>query len=116
MSGRKRSGAENDDGGANAGASINKTLKDIEALLTGQDMTPHNNANMRIELRETLLKAFEKVGKSWYRKGFNRGHLEAYRHAENTGSVPRKLKATKLRSLTPSSKKRSISLSSTIRD
>jgi hypothetical protein len=115
--GRKKNGkVEYDDGGSKAGASINKTLNDIEALLSGGELTPHYNSNMRAELRAKLLEAFETVGKSWYRKGFNRGHREAFEQAVAEGSVPRVLKTTKSRSLTASSKKRDIKLTSVIRN
>lgn len=115
--GRKKDGkVEYDDGGSKAGASINKTLNDIEALLSGNELTPHYNSKMRAELRAKLLAAFEKVGRSWYRKGFNRGHLEAFEQAGTDGSVPSVLKTTKKRSLTASSKKRDIKLTSVIRN
>ncbi|WP_213881746.1 hypothetical protein [Pseudomonas sp. dw_358] len=66
-----------DDGGAAAGQSINKTLGDIEALLKGADFSPSSRP-MRKKLRECLQQALEDVSESWYKKGFNRGHREAY--------------------------------------
>ena len=115
--GKKNDGKiEFDDGGSKAGASINKTLKDIEALLTGGELSPDYNAKKRVELRAKLLEAFEQVGKSWYRKGFNRGHRESYEHQETHGEVPRVLRTTTSRCLTASSKKRKYNLLSRIRN
>lgn len=115
MSTKKFRDSELDDGGANASASIKKTLKDIENLLAGLELTPHRNAGLRIELRATLLEALEQVGELWYRKGFNRGHREAYKRAKDTDQIPRILKTSKARRLTASSKKRIIKLSSKIK-
>lgn len=70
MTAKNRSKAKYDDGGKRAGTSINKTIGDIEALLTGSEMTPHNDSIKRIELRAMLLEAFEQLGETWYRKGF----------------------------------------------
>lgn len=102
-----------DDGGAGASASINKTLSEIEAILDGEDLEP--SGELRTKLREKLLNSLEEVGQHWYKRGFNRGHREAYAAAALTGKVPRKLKACKARSFTASSQKARIQLRSTVR-
>ncbi|MDZ5605203.1 hypothetical protein SJI00_20740 [Pseudomonas sp. RP23018S] len=106
---------ENDDGGASAAISIKKTLTDIENILAGEELSPHYSAKLRIKLRSALVEAFEAVGQSWYRKGFNRGHLEAYEQALEDGVVPKELRAVKKRQFTRSSISRKIKLKSVIK-
>lgn len=115
MSSKVKAKVEKDDGGASAATSINKTLTDIESILAGEELSPHFNAKLRIKLRNALLEAFEAVGQSWYRKGFNRGHREAYEQAQEDGNVPKVLRAAKSRCLTRSSMKRKIKLKSVIK-
>lgn len=116
---KKTGGRGSDDNGsfiAGASRSINLTLKDIDHILDGIDIPGPRRAKLREELRGKLLESFEKVGQQWYRKGFNRGHRESYKASQDTGEVPAKLTVTKTRKLTPSSAKKTIRLTSKIKD
>lgn len=93
--------------------SIRKTLSEIEKLLEG---TALNKAgSLRRQLRARIKKAFDEIGETWYRKGFNRGHRESYTIAKQEGRAPKKLKASKERQFTPSSTKKLIKLRSKIK-
>ncbi|GLO51023.1 hypothetical protein D3C76_1354110 [compost metagenome] len=93
--------------------SIQKTLKEIDKLLDGSQLD--KAGPLRKKLRDRILDAFDEVGKQWYRKGFNRGHRQAYEAFSETDNVPRKLKASKVRQFTPSSKHISVKLRSTLK-
>ncbi|MFK3871992.1 hypothetical protein [Pseudoalteromonas rhizosphaerae] len=102
-----------EDGGAAASASINKTLKEIEAILEGGNLP--NAGELRSKLRATLIESFEGVGKQWYRRGFNRGHRESYSAFKEKGKVPKSLKLEKSRKIVTSGSNLKIKLRSRIK-
>jgi hypothetical protein len=105
--------SEKDDAAA-ASASINKTLKEVEAILNGADLGPAGE--LRSKLRDTLVKSFERVGRKWYRRGFNRGHREAYQAFSESRRVPDVLEAEKNRKIVDAGERRKIKLKSSIKN
>lgn len=102
-----------EDSAAAASASINKTLKEIDAILEGEKLS--KAGKLRSKLRKTLIEALEDVGKTWYRRGFNRGHIEAFSAATSTGKIPKELKLEKKRKIIEAGSKVTIKLRSKIK-
>lgn len=72
-----------------ASASINKTISEIEQLMTGESMG--KAGKMRKELREKLRKALKDNALDWFQHGFVGGHkVAAMRFLENE-KFPRKI-------------------------
>lgn len=89
---------------AGASASIMKTISEIEAILDGAELGyggPKRNA-----LRAKFQAAFIKSSKSWYKKGFNRGHKESYRAFAQTKRIPATLTANVERVFIPNATKK----------
>lgn len=96
---------------AGASASIIKTLNEIEAILEGEKLT--KSGPKRAELRKKLQEALIKSSRSWYRKGFNRGHKESYLAFKTDDQVPTILAVQVEREFLPNTKS-SIKLKSTL--
>lgn len=86
---------------AGASASIMKTIKEIEAILEGEELD--YSGPKRHALRAKLQAALIKSSRSWYKKGFKRGHMEAYRASVAKGEVPLTLSASVEREFLPNS-------------
>ncbi|BCS53456.1 hypothetical protein [Geobacter sp. SVR] len=84
---------------AGASASIMKTIKEIEAILEGEDLD--YSGPKRHALHEKLQDALIKSSRTWYKKGFKRGHMEAYRASVAKGEVPLTLSANVEREFLP---------------
>lgn len=95
-----------------ASASINKTISDIEAILDGENLK--FAGPKRKELRSQLMDALINASKKWYKKGFNRGHIESYREFLTSKTVPRVLEVNVQREFLPNSKKE-VMLKSTVK-
>ena len=87
---------------AGASASINKTIDEIERILQGRKLS--QGGVLRQQLRDALEEALVKSSKSWYKKGFNRGHKESYLAYKETETVPSVLKIHVQREFIPKSK------------
>jgi hypothetical protein len=94
-----------------ASASIVKTLIEIDAILEGSRLPAAGR--LRSTLRKKLRESLVEVSESWYRKGFSRGHKEAFRAFRLSGAVPKTLGTSVERRLLPRVK-RSIRLKSTL--
>jgi len=99
---------------AGASKAIYKTISDIETLLDGDTLL--RAGKLRSHLRKALIDGFDEVGQQWYKKGFNRGHKEAYKHYLETKRVPRRLRKEIRRKFVAASKSHPIKLSSRIHD
>jgi len=71
---------------AGASASIMKTLNEIEKIVGGKKLPPAGPK--RNALRQKLQAALIKSSRTWYRKGFNRGHRESFRAHKHQALVP----------------------------
>jgi len=92
-----------------ASSSLNKTITDIMKHLgaTGGGRPNH-------DLRDFLYEQIGDLSEKWFKKGFNRGHVESYGEFKATGKVPRTLTYDCKRSLSPK-QHRVINLSSKIK-
>ncbi len=86
---------------AGASASIMKTISEIETILEGENLS--HAGPKRAALRIKLQAAITKASKSWYKKGFNRGHKESYRAYKRTKRVPMTLHVNVEREFIPNS-------------
>lgn len=92
---------------------IQKTLTEIDKILDG---LPLDHAGpLRTKLRDAMTSAFDDLSLRWYKKGFNRGHREAFREFEETGEVPEQLKTNKKRQFRPNGDKHQVRLKSTLK-
>lgn len=80
---------QNNDFAAGASASINKTIAEIEHIVSGEPLG--YDGPKRKELRTRIQDVLKRLSELWYKKGFNRGHKESYRAYREKGRVPRKL-------------------------
>ena len=86
---------------AGASASINKTISEIEAIVGGKNLG--HGSPKRAQLRAKLKNAVMRSSKSWYKKGFMRGHRESYHAHKLSGRVPRTLSVQVEREFIPNS-------------
>ena len=77
-----------------ASDSLKKSIREIEAHLEGKGV-PGTPGHHRAELHATLAE----FAARWYRKGFNRGHRESFQSFEETGKVPKLMRAKVKRDL-----------------
>lgn len=96
-----------------ASASIQKTLNEIEAI-TGGDRLNAEGQN-REKLRAAIEEALTDIAKTWYKKGFNRGHKESFRNFSEQDQFPTEISTTVSRSLIPNSRQR-IRLKSSLKE
>ena len=89
---------------AGASASIARTVEDIEKILTGEKLKISNPK--REALRKKIKAALIKSSRSWYKKGFNRGHKEAFRAYKAHKRVPETLEVEVEREFVPNTKRR----------
>ena len=71
---------------AGASAAIARTVNDIENILAGEKLKI--SGSKREALRKKIQMALTKSSRSWFKKGFNRGHKEAFRAHKTHGQVP----------------------------
>ena len=92
-----------------ASNSLKLSIAEIEAHLEGKGIrgTP---GHYRAELHGALAE----FAAHWYRRGFNRGHRESYELFEDTGAVPKALRAKVKRDLFAGNRK-SVKLRSRIK-
>lgn len=86
---------------AGASASIMKTISEIEDILNGEKLS--GGGPKRETLRAKLQAALIKSSRSWYRKGFNRGHKECYRALKENKHFPATLQVNVEREFIPNS-------------
>ena len=96
---------------AGASASIARTAKDIENILAGEKLTL--SGPKRKALRKQIQSVLIEASRSWYKKGFNRGHKEAFRAYRAQNCVPAVLKVDVERAFVPNTKRR-VPLKSTL--
>jgi hypothetical protein len=60
--------------------SINKTIKELEALVRGERVIP--NGKLRANLHAVLFKLLRQKARFWYHRGFKRGHESAHRKSK----------------------------------
>jgi hypothetical protein len=96
---------------AGASAAIAQTVKDIEKILSGENLKISNPK--REALRKKIQAALIKSSRAWYKKGFNRGHKEAFRAHKTHKRVPEMLEVEVEREFVPNTKRR-VSLKSTL--
>lgn len=96
---------------AGACAAIEQTMTDIEKILTGEKLKISNPK--REALRKKIKAALIKSSRSWYKKGFNRGHKEAFRAHKTHKRVPETLEVEVEREFVPNTKRR-VPLKSTL--
>ena len=88
-----------------ASNSLKKSIREIDDFLDGQSQPL--SGGLRADLHDRLAD----LARSWYAKGFNRGHRESREAFEETGKVPKRLRATVKRKLFIGNK-RKVTLSS----
>lgn len=96
---------------AGASAAIMLMVKDIEQILNGEKLKisgPMGKAS-RQKIQATLIKS----SRSWYKKGFNRGHKEAFLAYKANNQVPTNLAVDVKREFVPNTK-RTVTLKSTL--
>ena len=71
---------------AGASASLNLSITEI------MDFLGHNDPRPGQELRSFLYEKIGDLGVNWYKKGFNRGHMESYAAYKENDEVPRVLR------------------------
>ena len=76
-----------------ASNSLKKSIREIDDFLAGQSQPL--SAGLRADLHDRL----GDLARSWYAKGFNRGHRESREAFEATGKVPKRLRTTVKRKL-----------------
>ena len=96
------------DAAAGASKSLNKTITEIMKHLGDKEDRP------RKRLREYLHEKIGDLSEHWFKRGFNRGHIESRKQFKETKTVPRKLKYDCSRKLSPG-QNREIELESTIK-
>ncbi|MDA8118697.1 MAG: hypothetical protein M0Z85_01300 [Gammaproteobacteria bacterium] len=96
---------------AGASAAIMLTVQDIDKILTGENLKI--SGPKREALRQKIQAALIKSSRSWYKKGFNRGHKEAFREYKAHKQVPDVLMAEVEREFVPNTKRR-VPLKSTL--
>jgi hypothetical protein len=71
---------------AGASAAIEKTIKDIEAIWRGARLPAagEKRARLQAKIRSILVKS----SRTWYKKGFSRGHRESFREWKHSRRVP----------------------------
>ncbi|WP_145960705.1 hypothetical protein [Acidiferrobacter sp. SPIII_3] len=94
-----------------ASAAIARTVEDIEKILAGENLKI--SGPKRAALREKIQAALIKSSRSWYKKGFNRGHKEAFRAHKTHKHVPETLEVEVEREFVPNTKRR-VPLKSTL--
>jgi hypothetical protein len=87
---------------AGASAAIMKTMKEIESILEGEHLLVAGPK--RTALREKLQSSLIRSSKTWYRKGFSRGHKESFRESKLHRRVPSTLTTEVARQFLPGSK------------
>ncbi|MCL4475628.1 MAG: hypothetical protein M1508_05320 [Nitrospirae bacterium] len=60
---------------------INKTIRDIEALMKGNPLS--SSSDLRIKLHDKIYELLQSEAKYWYRRGFKRGHKTVARKFKN---------------------------------
>jgi hypothetical protein len=73
-------------------SSINKTLKDIDAILDGVRLPA--GSGKREELRARIREALAETAVKWLREGFRGGHTTTARVTLDTGQIPLTLSRT----------------------
>ncbi len=96
-----------------ASKAINKTIKEIDAILAGEELIPV--MGLRRKLRRDIYQALETLSERWYKRGFNRGHIESFERFDRTGSVPRKLTKTVRREFVRNRGRSEVQLSSRVK-
>lgn len=96
-----------------ASASIQKTLKEIEAITSGGQL--ESKSHYRQKLHTILENSLIDIAKTWYKKGFNRGHKESFRNFTEQGDFPIEISTNVSRSLIPNSTQ-SIRLKSSLKE
>ena len=96
-----------------ASASIQKTLNEIEAITGGDQLK--SEGQKREKLRTAIEEALTDIAKTWYKKGFNRGHKESFRNFSEQSEFPTEISITVSRSLIPDSKQK-IRLKSSLKE
>ncbi len=96
---------------AGASASLNRTISEISRLLKGKKMSVAGP--LRTKMRASILRAITTNAERWYKRGFNRGHIESYVQFRINEEVPRKLTKSIIRELPPNNEQK-IKLKSTI--
>lgn len=81
--------------------SLNKTIREIDAFLSGQPQEPTSSA-----LRDELHGKLADLARVWYAKGFNRGHRECRAAFKETGKVPKRLRTKVNRELFAAQKRK----------
>ncbi|MHB8252187.1 MAG: hypothetical protein ACYDEV_00450 [Acidiferrobacter sp.] len=96
---------------AGASAVIIKTIGEIDTILAGENLKI--SGKKREALREKIQDALIKSSRSWYKKGFNRGHKEAFRARKKDNVVPTMLAVDVEREFVPNAT-RAVTLASTL--
>ncbi|HUW97417.1 MAG TPA: hypothetical protein VMV40_01050 [Acidiferrobacter sp.] len=96
---------------AGASAAIIKTIEEIDTILAGENLKI--SGKKREALREKIQDALIKSSRSWYKKGFNRGHKEAFRAHKKDNVVPILLAVDVEREFVPNAT-RTVPLASTL--
>lgn len=74
---------------AGASASLQKSIKDIEAIISGSKTS--FGAPLRNRFRRKLYNALRDASMRWYRIGFRRGHNTCYKMFRKTGRIGRRV-------------------------
>lgn len=85
-----------------ASSSIAKTIDEIGAILEGEFL--QKAGEKREALRASIESALTGLAKTWYKKGFNRGHKESFRNFKESKEFPTEISTSVSRSLLPNSK------------
>jgi hypothetical protein len=100
-----------DDGGKGASQSLNKTITEIMDFLADEGERPGPG---RGKLRPFLHDKIGDLAERWFKRGFNRGHIESHRAFKTAAKVPRRLEYECSRELSPG-QERALTLKSTIK-
>jgi hypothetical protein len=71
---------------AGAAKSLNKTISEIMEFMDDDDKRPAK------KLRNFLRKTIGDLNERWFRKGFNRGHIQSFEAFGDDGDVPKVLR------------------------
>jgi hypothetical protein len=91
-----------------AAKSLNKTITEIMEHLGDEGSRPPK------DLRRFLRKKIGDLSELWFKRGFNRGHIESHKKFKAADRVPRTLRYTCTRDLSPG-QQREVKLKSTIK-